>query len=66
MSETNWQKSSYSGQGEGSSCIELAAADSRIALREGDDPDIVIATTAAQIRSLLQAVRIRGRLTPGP
>ncbi|MDX3532717.1 DUF397 domain-containing protein, partial [Streptomyces sp. ID05-39B] len=33
-----WQKSSFSGGGEGNDCLELASSPTRIHLRESDTP----------------------------
>ncbi|WP_055557385.1 DUF397 domain-containing protein [Streptomyces sp. NBRC 110028] len=58
MSEINWQKSSYSTQGDGNSCVELAAlGPGAIALRESDEPGTVMTTTPAKLRPLLDAIK---------
>lgn len=58
MSEITWQKSSYSTQGDGNSCIELAAiGPDAIAVRESDDPGTVMTTTPAKLRPLLHAIK---------
>jgi hypothetical protein len=57
MSEINWQKSTYSGQGDGASCVELAAVGGTIRLRESDDPEVVLTTTRARLGAFLQGVR---------
>ncbi|TKA10227.1 DUF397 domain-containing protein [Actinacidiphila oryziradicis] len=56
MSEINWQKSSYSGQGDGAECIELAAAGT-IRLRESDDPGVIVTTTPAPLKALLLGIK---------
>lgn len=61
MSEINWQKSTYSGQGDGASCVELATVAGTIHLRESDDPEVVLTTTPAHLREFLRNVRT-GRL----
>ena len=53
MCTINWQKSSYSGQGEGDACVEVASMGDDIALRESDDPGRVVITTPAKLGSLL-------------
>ncbi|MEU2211057.1 DUF397 domain-containing protein, partial [Streptomyces hygroscopicus] len=46
-----WQKSSYSADGPGNACVELAhAPGAAVLLRESDDPDVIIATTPAALR----------------
>ncbi|MFI5687703.1 DUF397 domain-containing protein [Streptomyces sp. NPDC051636] len=42
----NWQKSSYSGGGEGNACLELAATPAALYLRESDEPATVLKTSA--------------------
>lgn len=34
----NWQKSSYSGAGDGNSCVEIAAAPTHISVRDSKAP----------------------------
>lgn len=60
MSDLNWQKSSFS-DGAGPNCVELATAPNGIRMRESDEPDAVIHTTPATLRSFIQAVKT-GRL----
>ncbi|MFJ9680008.1 DUF397 domain-containing protein [Streptomyces sp. NPDC101194] len=56
-----WQKSSFSGGGDGNSCVELAATDGLIRLRESDDPGTELAVTPAQLGRFLRGVK-GGRL----
>ncbi|WP_415952758.1 DUF397 domain-containing protein [Streptomyces sp. KLOTTS4A1] len=62
-----WQKSSYSGSGDGNNCVELAAAsDDRIRLREGDDPSVELTTDAAALAQFFAALRGRSHdIGPG-
>ncbi|MFD4855909.1 DUF397 domain-containing protein [Streptomyces atratus] len=53
----DWQKSSFSGGGDGNSCVELAAQNSLIRLRESDDPGTELAVTPAQLGRLLGGVK---------
>jgi hypothetical protein len=53
----NWQKSSFSGGGDGNSCVELAASGSAIRLRESDDPATELSTTPARLALLLRSVK---------
>jgi hypothetical protein len=57
MSEANWRKSSYSGAGEGNSCVELLSIGGGVALRESDDPGTVVTTTPATLKPLLDAIK---------
>lgn len=52
----NWQKSSFSGGGEGNACLELAASAQALHLRESDDPTIVL-TTSAGLKALIHSVK---------
>ncbi|MER7670893.1 DUF397 domain-containing protein [Kitasatospora sp. NPDC096128] len=56
MAVINWQKSSYSS--ESANCICLAAAPERaIKIRESDEPDVIITTTADGLRALLRGFK---------
>jgi hypothetical protein len=57
MAELTWQKSSYSGGGDGNSCIELASTGDVVALRESDDPRTVLTTTPAKLAPFLHAIK---------
>ncbi len=57
FAQIDWQKSSFSGGGDGNNCVELAAADGMMWLREGDVPGDVIAVTPAALRALLRTVK---------
>lgn len=52
-----WQKSSFSGNGPGNDCIEVAVADETIYLRESDDPDTVISTHPARLQQLIRRLK---------
>lgn len=54
-----WQKSSFSGNGPGNDCVEVAAGDDLIRLRESDDPHTVLAPTARAFGALLRHVKDR-------
>ncbi|OPF83379.1 DUF397 domain-containing protein [Streptomyces antioxidans] len=58
MSEINWRKSSYSGAGDGNSCIELALIGTTVALRESDDPRTVLTTSPARLGALLRSIKV--------
>ncbi|MEU0033366.1 DUF397 domain-containing protein [Streptomyces sp. NPDC006333] len=34
----NWRKSSYSGEGDGNSCVEIATTDTDVAVRDSKTP----------------------------
>ncbi|MEV3859725.1 DUF397 domain-containing protein [Streptomyces sp. NPDC050095] len=56
--EADWQKSSFSGSGDGNNCVELALApDNHIRLRESDDPTTELATGAAPLAHLIRTLK---------
>ncbi|MER6140360.1 DUF397 domain-containing protein [Streptomyces sparsogenes] len=58
MSDIKWQKSSYSADGPGNACVELAhAPDAAILLRESDDPQVIIETSQAALRGLIRGIK---------
>ncbi|RVU19551.1 DUF397 domain-containing protein [Streptomyces antnestii] len=52
-----WQKSSFSGPGDGNECVELADADGTLLVRESDDPDIELTAAPAALAQLLLGVK---------
>ncbi|MER6137298.1 DUF397 domain-containing protein [Streptomyces sp. NPDC001815] len=56
----NWQKSSFSGGGDGNACLELATTPHTIHLRESDDPAIQLVTTPTPLAHLLHGIRSGG------
>ncbi|RNF80179.1 DUF397 domain-containing protein [Streptomyces botrytidirepellens] len=51
-----WHKSSYSQ--EGSACLNVAAAASHtIALRESDEPDVILTTSPASLGTFIRAAK---------
>lgn len=59
MPDLNWRKSSFST--DAANCVELAAVDNGIHMRESDEPGTVIRTTPAALGSFIRAVKT-GRL----
>ncbi|WNE98985.1 DUF397 domain-containing protein [Streptomyces luomodiensis] len=56
MSECRWQKSSYSV--EGSNCLYVAAGErDTIMLRESEQPEVVLSTTRARLRTFIRAAK---------
>lgn len=53
----SWQKSSFSGGGDGSNCLELASTPDTLHLRESDTPHTVLTTTPAAVAHLLAGIR---------
>ncbi|MGW5866154.1 DUF397 domain-containing protein [Streptomyces sp. NPDC055239] len=56
-----WQKSSFSGPGDGNECVELAAPSGSLLLRESDDPTRVLTATPEGLAALIRHVRVAGR-----
>ncbi|MGW1033782.1 DUF397 domain-containing protein [Streptomyces antibioticus] len=53
-----WQKSSFSGGGEGNDCVELASSTSTaFHLRESDSSVTVLTVTPTCLEDLLRAIR---------
>ncbi|MER6013504.1 DUF397 domain-containing protein [Streptomyces bluensis] len=53
----NWQKSSFSGPGDGNACVELVATPHTIHLRESDTPTTELTTTTRPLAHLLRGIR---------
>ncbi|MEW2388739.1 DUF397 domain-containing protein [Streptomyces venezuelae] len=49
----DWQKSTFSGGGDGNECVELARDESNLLLRESDDPDRILTLTPAALSALI-------------
>jgi len=56
VSQFIWQRSSYSGSGD-NNCVELAASDTALALRESDVPTVILHTHRPQLNALLQHIK---------
>ncbi|AUA12223.1 DUF397 domain-containing protein [Streptomyces sp. SID8361] len=56
MSDPKWRKSSYSADVH-QNCVELAAAPDDIHIRESDEPNAVIHTSPAALRSFIRAAK---------
>lgn len=55
-----WQKSSFSGGGDGDDCVELASlttSPTSIHLRESDHPATILTTTPTAVRALLATLK---------
>ncbi|MCX5170593.1 DUF397 domain-containing protein [Streptomyces antibioticus] len=52
-----WQKSSFSGGGDGNNCLELASTPTTLHLRESDTPATVLTTTPTPLAHLLTRIR---------
>ncbi|MEU6995839.1 DUF397 domain-containing protein [Streptomyces sp. NPDC046465] len=55
-----WQKSSFSGGGDGNTCVELATSGSAIHLRESDAPTTELTTTSATLSNLIHTLKAVG------
>ncbi|MDH6625233.1 hypothetical protein M2271_003037 [Streptomyces sp. LBL] len=52
-----WQKSSFSGPGDGNECVELAHGEASLLLRESDDPARILSVTPTTFAALLDHLR---------
>ncbi|MFF1380667.1 DUF397 domain-containing protein [Streptomyces sp. NPDC058308] len=57
---TRWQKSSFSGGGDGNTCVELATSGGTIRLRESDAPTAELTTTSATLSNLIRTLKAIG------
>ncbi|MFJ5119337.1 DUF397 domain-containing protein [Kitasatospora sp. NPDC088548] len=55
MSESKWQKSSYSGAT--NECVEVRTANGLVELRESDTGDIIVRTTPTKFAKFLQGIK---------
>ncbi|MER8099908.1 DUF397 domain-containing protein [Kitasatospora sp. NPDC094016] len=55
MSNSAWQKSSYSGSN--SDCVEVRTADGVIELRESDEGEAIVRTTRLEFAAFLQGAK---------
>lgn len=53
----HWQKSTFSDGGDGNTCIELAATQATLHLRESDTPDTELTTTRAPLTHLIRSIK---------
>ncbi|MEV6673123.1 DUF397 domain-containing protein [Streptomyces sp. NPDC051162] len=51
MSDIQWQKSSFST--EGNDCMEIARSAEAILMRESDTPDLIVTTSPQKLRAFL-------------
>ncbi|MEU3296473.1 DUF397 domain-containing protein [Streptomyces longwoodensis] len=59
--DTNWRKSSYSGPGDGDSCVEIATTPTRTAVRDSKDPTRAVLTfPTAAFAAFLRALEPAG------
>ncbi|WP_329254066.1 DUF397 domain-containing protein [Streptomyces sp. NBC_01478] len=52
-----WQRSSFSGGGDGDECVELTYVDASLLLRESDDPTRILPLTPTALATLLHRIR---------
>lgn len=53
----HWQKSSFSGPGDGNECVEVTAVSGSIMLRESETPGTELVTTPAGLAALIRHVK---------
>jgi hypothetical protein len=52
-----WQKSTFSGGGDGNTCVEIATHADQVRLRESDVPSTELITSSAQLAHLIRGVK---------
>ncbi|MFL4906592.1 DUF397 domain-containing protein [Streptomyces sp. MMS24-I2-30] len=58
-----WQKSSFSGGGQGDACVEVADLDTHIAIRDSKDPAVgTLALPAEAFTAFITALKARPNL----
>ncbi|WP_371518555.1 DUF397 domain-containing protein [Kitasatospora sp. NBC_01300] len=55
MSNSAWQKSSYSGASD--NCVEVRSIDGLIEVRESDDAHVIVCTTSLKFATFLQGAK---------
>ncbi|MFJ3217002.1 DUF397 domain-containing protein [Kitasatospora sp. NPDC086801] len=55
MYQDQWQKSSFSSSSE--NCVEVRAVDGAIELRESDEGEVIVRTTAHKFAAFLQGAK---------
>ncbi|MFE7231096.1 DUF397 domain-containing protein [Streptomyces sp. NPDC002405] len=64
MSTPDWRKSSYSGEGDGNNCVEIANSPTHIAIRDSKAPAGAIVTLPAEaFTSFLEALKGHSTVT---
>lgn len=53
----HWQKSSFSGPGDGNECVELARNEKTLLLRESDAPTRIVPVTRDGLAALIERIR---------
>ncbi|MEU9365500.1 DUF397 domain-containing protein [Streptomyces avermitilis] len=59
MAQDAWQKSSFSGGLDHDDCVELAARQGLVLLRESEEPGAMVTTTATGLAALIRHIRAR-------
>ncbi|MFC3573566.1 DUF397 domain-containing protein [Streptomyces yaanensis] len=54
---TQWQKSSFSGGGDGDECVELAYGEHSLLIRESDDPARILQAGRVELAALLRQLK---------
>ncbi|MFK4116575.1 DUF397 domain-containing protein [Streptomyces longwoodensis] len=59
--DITWRKSSYSGEGDGNECVEIATTPTRTAVRDSKDPTCAVLTLpTAAFAAFLRALEPAG------
>ncbi|WP_416965446.1 DUF397 domain-containing protein [Streptomyces sp. Agncl-13] len=52
-----WQKPTFSSGSDGANCVEVAAPEGELLLREGDDPARILSVAPTTLAALLHRIR---------
>lgn len=50
----DWQKSTFSGGGDGDHCVEVATSGRAVLVREGDEPRVSVAATPPALAAFIR------------
>lgn len=57
MQQTQWRKSSFSGNGPDNNCVELTTNNGAVHLRESETPNVIITTTPHALATLIHGLK---------
>ncbi|MFD7438099.1 DUF397 domain-containing protein [Streptomyces sp. NPDC059861] len=54
----NWRKSSYSGEGDGNACVEIANSPTQVAIRDSKSPTATLTVPTEAFSTFVKALKI--------
>ncbi|MEU3038508.1 DUF397 domain-containing protein [Streptomyces griseoaurantiacus] len=64
MIVTQWQKSSFSGPGDGNECVEVARSEASLLLRESDEPPRILTVGTSALAAMLRHLQVDASGSP--